>query len=95
MSIDYPAILRFKLEVTDRQEIEIPGRYKILSVAPGRNGYHIDMWARVIPDEMHSIRAFYIYGTGHPLPTGGGLVIDQEFIGTCVMSDGLVWHVFA
>lgn len=83
-------IFRYELRVTDVQKISLPSAHLVLSVAPGRGGYHIDMWAQVKPSHHAVERTFHIAGTGHPLPD----LYELNFIGTAVMSDGLVWHVF-
>lgn len=90
---DFPAVLRYKLQIGPTFEIiNMPQSHKILSVAPGRGGYHIDVWVKVEPHwYVETPVTFRVFGTGHPIPDTRG---DLEFIGTCVMSDGLVWHVF-
>jgi hypothetical protein len=98
-------IYRYQLEITDEQELELPSAHTILSVAPGRQlptdfgiirplggpfDDHIDLWA-ITNDSHHSVkRKVYIVGTGHPMPA----VTLMDFTGTCVMPNGLVWHVF-
>jgi hypothetical protein len=58
----------------------------------------IDMWC--IDDSGNPaagptpILGVWIVGTGHPMPPG---LLDNDtncFHGTCVMANGLVWHVF-
>lgn len=74
-----------------RQSVEMPEDADIVSIAPGRSDcYHIDLWATVPnPDAPKVKRHFNIVGTGHLVP-----VAAQRFIGTAVMPDGFVWHVF-
>lgn len=92
MSIDYPAILRWQIPiVTNPHIINMPSSHKILSCAPARSGYAIDVWAKTSPSEFNTDVTFHIFGTGHPLPDLRGTL---EFIGTNVMSDGLIWHLF-
>jgi hypothetical protein len=93
------AIYRYPLEVTDFQILKVPSAHTILSVAPGRHQgshYSLDLWAKVSPIDHYSTVAVYILGTGHPFPTykTSGVDLDIDFVGTCVMDDGLVWHVF-
>lgn len=83
-------VFRYELKVTDEQQVSLPTSHKLLSVAPGRGGYHIDLWALTNPSDHNRDRNVHIFGTGHPIPD-----VALEFIGTAVMSDGLVWHVFA
>ncbi|AHG24476.1 hypothetical protein PBI_DAMIEN_85 [Mycobacterium phage Damien] len=57
----------------------------------------IDLWAKVdntdVPVETRL--GVYLVGTGNPWPTKGkgGAYIPLNFIDTCVMENGLVWHV--
>jgi hypothetical protein len=93
------SIYRYPLEVTDFQTLRIPSAHTILSVAPGRaqhREYQLDLWAKVSASDHNSTVAVYILGTGHPFPTykTSGADLDIGFVGTCVMDDGLVWHVF-
>jgi hypothetical protein len=95
------AIFRYPLKVTYYQTFSVPTKYKILSCAPARVGYGIDLWAKVSPRHRDTTVAIYILGTGHPWPSepfGGDeqyvQTLDLDFVGTCVMDDGLVWHVF-
>lgn len=88
-------IYRYKIDVT-ADSLELPYEHELLSIAPARDGYYIDLWARVTPDTKPVTREIAVYGTGHPISDpwrsfGTGLT----FLGTAVMSDGLVWHVFA
>lgn len=84
-------MFRYQLEVTDRQGITLPAAHTLLSVAPGRSDYHVDLWAKVTPSSSEDLtRVFRIFGTGHQMPE-----TPLEFIGTAVMPDGLVWYVFA
>lgn len=84
-------VWRYQLKVTDQQTIDMPLGYQLLSVAPGRGirEYLIDLWVQV-PEEAPEVPVeIQIVGTGHPMPQA-----RLDFIGTAVMSDGLIWHVF-
>jgi hypothetical protein len=83
-------IFRYSLKLTVTQTIEMPLSYKLLSVAPGRtDDYTIDLWAQV-PEQAPMVPVtIEIVGTGHPMPKA-----VLYFVGTAVMPDGLVWHVF-
>lgn len=86
-------IYRQQLKFDATRHYALPGLYEILSVEPARDGYAIDMWYSVLDNDRHTAEIVVnVFGTGHST----GMHIDKnEFIGTCVMSDGLVWHVFA
>lgn len=86
------AIFRYELAVVDNQEVSLPAEHVLLAVAEGRGpSYHIDLWARVRSSGGNGVkRAFRIFGTGHPMPADG-----LDYVGTVVMADELVWHVFA
>jgi hypothetical protein len=95
-------IHRYDLYVTDTQVINVPVSHTILSVAPGRQQHHgvhsIDMWIKVRPSPNADV-GIWILGTGNPWPTfetngGTTFTYDLDFIGTCVMENQLVWHVF-
>lgn len=97
-------IVRYPLDIVDYQQLQPlwPGR--VLSVAPGRDHMdftarqRIDMWciddATGRGDELPPVLGVWVIGTGNPMPAG--LVDDDShaFHGTCVMDNGLVWHVF-
>lgn len=93
-------IFREQFRVDD-QCLNLAGLHRILSVAPARDCYAIDMWwvTDETPDTTHV--DIYVMGTGHPMPkpaldiTNSYIASRVDFLGTCVMSDGLVWHIFA
>lgn len=96
-------IHRHRLYVTDIQVLSVPSSHTVLSVAPGRQQgrgvYELDMWIRVSPSHHDVDLAVYTLGTGNPWPTystngGDNVDINLNPVGTCVMDDGLVWHVF-
>ena len=81
-------IWKFPLQITDRQVVEMPVLARPLSVAE-QDG-QLMMWAHV--NEKSNEKRNYeirIIGTGNGMPDSVG-----NFIGTVVMSYGLVWHVF-
>lgn len=97
-------IFRYALEITDYQEISVPSNHKVLSCAPARSTYEapwgpeqgIDLWVWVDqnPDHGFTTLRLWAVGTGNPMPTD--IAMDRiYFVGTCVMTDGLVWHLFA
>lgn len=91
-------IFREQLKIDD-QYLNLAGLHRILSVAPARDSYAIDMWwvTDETPETTHV--DIYVMGTGHPMPEAvipsSDFFPSADFLGTCVMSDGLVWHVFA
>lgn len=87
-------IHHFELEITDYQEISLPSAHQLLSVAPSRYeiGQKIDLWALVKESHHNVLRPIVIVGTGNPIPDLFPLV--GSFLGTAVMRNGLVWHVF-
>jgi len=79
-------IWKFKLIVTDEQQIEMPEGAAPLFVAPSGH-LEILLWALVDSESPRVLHRFAIRGTGHPVPGDGvyvGSVIAQPF----------VWHVF-
>lgn len=88
-------IFRYGLQVDDVQSISLPSSHSILSVAPGRHQtshYGIDLWALTRPSHHDVKRSVFIFGTGNPIPEN--ILTHSDFVGTAVMDDGLVWHVF-
>lgn len=88
-------ILRYRLEVTDYQEISMPQAHRILSVKPGRyqgSDYSIDLWALMTNSPVMVQVPVVIVGTGKPIPDL--IALATQFVDTAVMDDKLVWHVF-
>ena len=85
-------IYKYELAITDIQQISMPVRARVLSVA--NQGGKLCLWAMVTPNTPYNLRSFRIIGTGNPIednpfdknPTGA-------FIGTVLMPP-FVWHVF-
>lgn len=79
-------IYKYRLKITDEQDIAMPFTAEVLSVAMQRG--ELCVWALVNPGLMLENRRFHIAGTGHPAPIG-------RFIGTVQQAGGdLIWHVF-
>lgn len=86
-------IYRTQIAVDEPQTFNIDGYRKALAVAQARNGvYGIDVWYLVGALPTPTKVTFSVAGTGHPLTE---IETEKTYVGTCVMSDGLVWHVFA
>ena len=86
-------ILKYELKITDRQSILLKQFARPLAVAE-QNG-KLMLWAAVGTDVdatgyKYEI-AVEIVGTGHSVT----LNKLKPHIGSVVMSNGLVWHVFA
>lgn len=87
-------ILRYEFNVNKYMEIvDIPEKFALLSAHPGRQQtigkYTIDIWVMADVNSKSKPQKFYIIGTGHEIPE-----TVLQFIGTCVMDDGYVWHAF-
>lgn len=82
-------IYKYNLEITDRQIVKMPYNSEIISVK--NQGNSLCLWAMV--ETNNEVRPTYeieIFGTGNPIEKD----VFREFIDTCVMPNGLVWHVF-
>lgn len=78
-------IYKFILDIADRQTIDLPENYQILSIQ--KQNDRMALWVLVDGlQEVHPVH-FRIYGTGHEVKSG------LEYIST-VQIDNLVWHVF-
>lgn len=88
-------VLRYQLPIDGAQRFQrMPKSHTVLSVAPARDSYAIDMWVHT-SDVWNGVgdvdRPYWVVGTGHEIPEG---LTAADFVGTCVMTDGLVWHVY-
>lgn len=79
---------KYTLDIDDEQTIDIPHHARLLSVQMQRNA--LCLWAMVCPLNAPTARRFYIFGTGHELPSD---ILRLEYLGT-VQQGLLVWHVF-
>lgn len=81
-------IWKFKLDITDTQELVMPEGAIFLSAAEQFG--EICLWAQVDERRPLSKRRVHVYGTGNPMTT-----IPTRFLATVVTRGGhLVWHVF-
>jgi hypothetical protein len=81
-------IFKYRLEIEDKQTIEMPAGAQILCVQTQSEG--VKLWALVDDQAAPAPRTILIYGTGNPGPGD-----DVRYIGTAQMAKGaLVWHVF-
>lgn len=82
-------IYKYNLEITDKQVVPMPFNSEIISVK-NQSG-NLCLWAIVeTENEVKPTYEIEIFGTGFPMHKD----TFREFIDTCVMPDGLVWHVF-
>jgi len=84
--IDVATVYKYPLEVTYRQEIELPCIHSILDIQVQAGT--ICMWVAVSPSSPKEAVIFYIVGTGQELPSG-----TLTYIKT-VQLKSLVWHIF-
>jgi len=85
-------IYKYVLEIADRQIIQlgIKNPVKVLSVAEQKG--NLVMWVQLDDENYNSFASdieVNVIGTGNKFRP------DGDFIGTVIMSYGLVWHVFA
>lgn len=82
-------IWKTKLQLVDRQTIELPAGHVILSVMNQRGD--LVLYAEVNPEaEQKANVEIAIYGTGNPMPDSPG-----RFVGTATThNEELVWHVY-
>jgi hypothetical protein len=81
-------IYKYTIDQTPGGSIfQMPAGWEIIS-AQEQDG-SICIWAIVDPEKKPTDVWIAIYGTGSPLRN-----INQQFIATVQMNDGLVWHLF-
>ena len=88
-------ILKYPLVITDRQAIEMPANSLFLSAQMQRE--QLMLWAIVDSSQPCRQATIDIYGTGHPVPEAGDMLLPNGgysiYIDT-VQHLGMVWHVF-
>ena len=77
-------IWKFPLN-TMTTELMMPYGAEIVHVGNQINQVHI--WALVDPRAKEEFRVFHLHGTGEP-------ILTNNYVGTAIMQNGLVWHVF-
>jgi hypothetical protein len=86
-------IWKFKLQVTDKQTIQMPVGAQILSALVQYRTLCI--WALVNTEAEMEARAFEIFGTGNPVPDHVDIDHNYKFIATFQMfAGGFVGHLF-
>lgn len=84
-------IWKFRLLITDIQQISLPKGSEVLTVQV-QDGYAC-MWALVNLGEEPETRSFEVFGTGHNIPPVGPN--GRRYVGTFQLGGGrLVFHVF-
>ena len=84
-------IYKYPIEITDKQNVELPEGAHILSVALQHR--KLCLWAMIDTDIKNEVgttfREVRIFGTGHPVELDG----NWQFVGT-ILEETFVWHVF-
>lgn len=80
-------IHKYRLELTGRQEIDLPLASKVVHF--GEQYGDIFIWAEIFKGEEVTVRVpFFIFGTGHVIPDG------VSHVATVQMKSGYVWHLY-
>lgn len=85
-------IYKYTLEIADLQEIRMPQGARVLS-AKEQYGKLV-IWALCDTSQPERNKNIQIIGTGNPIEYNVS-EHDWHFVDTVLMSNGLVWHVFA
>lgn len=81
-------IYKYKLDIADRQAIDLPVNARIIKCEEVFNDVFI--WAIIKAENALEKVEFAIYGTGHPLPDDPGI-----YLNTLILNKGsFVIHVF-
>lgn len=81
-------IYKYPVPIDDTVVIRMPEFARPLAVAEQRGS--LCLWAEVDVEREMVGHTFHVRGTGHPMQGNEG-----KYLGTVVMSYGLVWHMFA
>ena len=83
-------IYKYKLEIVDKQTIELPQYAEILCV--GTQLGNIYLWALVNTEAtLNEMRDIEVLGTGNPVYENAES--DRHYLGTCFVNH-FVWHIF-
>ena len=88
MGMRYPTIWKFPIEITDEQDVMVPGGAEFLRAA--MQGEKLCLWALVDAGSPHEMRRIRVIGTGLPFEDSD----KCKYIGTAHDHRGAVWHVF-
>lgn len=81
-------IWKTQLQLTDEQAVDLPAN-SIPLAAHEQNGV-LCVWWLVAPLAQRCKRIVAIHGTGNPAEISE----HERHVGTVLMPDGMVWHVF-
>jgi hypothetical protein len=85
-------IYKYSLASKGSVHVDLPVGAQVLSVCEVAG--ELVVYAAIDPNTSNTeVHIFYVVGTGWPLAHEVATV-DNRFVGTVPMSDGLVWHVF-
>ena len=83
-------IWKYELAVGDVQEVKMPSKHEVLTVAM-QNGVPC-IWVKVEEGSEPVLVKIHTYGTGHPIMD---TIFDGEYIGSYMLQgEALVFHVF-
>lgn len=87
------SVYKFDVRISDDATVlEMPATAAVVMVAQQAPDFArtVQIWAVVpIGPKIPVVeRRFRVHGTGHPIPG------QREHVGSCLGSNGLVWHVF-
>ena len=82
-------IYKYKLDITDRQTIDLPRDAKLLDIQVQNSD--ICLWAEIEDDEVTVPALIECFGTGNGIYEDMG--VDRFYIAT-VQKDGFVWHFY-
>lgn len=84
-------ILKYKLLPITSQDIEIPKNSTFLCVKEKFGELYIWCLVDAVYNETETIK-IEVFGTGEPIYQDEKT--ERLYFGTCIMKNGLVWHVF-
>jgi len=95
MTDDIRRVLKYELDITDKQTIEMPEGADILAIQEQKD--KLVMWAIAYDGMDVESRTFYVVGTGNPMPEPGreDWFTTLAYCATVQTRGGkFVWHVF-
>lgn len=87
-------VLREQIRVTDGEQTVFIGESRIVHVAQSReSASKLDIWFEIDADRKFTVdeaaRYVRVFGTGHVVPD------EYSYLGTCVCTNNLVWHIYS
>lgn len=86
--VTHSRIYKYSVPIQDAPKIRMPSG--AVPIHFGVQNNELFVWAMVNGQGKDVDHHFKIYGTGHAL----GMVTPDDYVGTAVMPNGLVWHLF-